>query len=154
MICEKTPDAPTGTAFVSGCAPQPASAVEAAMRADIFGALALAEGLNAVRVARPFFQHLEVWPDIVLEEFRVAIEYDSIGRHGLEHVGKRETADQRKDRALRATGWEVIRLRTGKLEMLGPADIQLSTWNKRALVRLVDRLREIRGSLFVDSYLS
>ena len=64
-------------------------------------------GVNAVRLAQPFFDHLEAWPDILLPELRVAIEYDSTGRHGLEHVGKREVADRRKDRLLRAAGWEV-----------------------------------------------
>jgi len=121
-------------------------------RADLFGRLALTEGLNAVRVARPFFQHVEVWPDLVLPELRIAIEYDSIGRHGLEHVGRREQADRRKDRALRAVGWEVVRLRTGKLEPLGPHDLQLSAWNRAALGRLIDRLRGIRGPLLVDAY--
>ena len=105
-----------------------------------------------MRVARPFFDHLEVWPDIVLTELRVAIEYDSIGRHGLEHVGKREEADRRKDRALRAVGWEVVRLRTGRLEAIGPYDLSLSGWNRTALGRLVDRLRDIRGPLLVDAY--
>ena len=45
--------------------------------------------VNAVASARPFFDHLEVWPDIVIPELRIAVEYDSTGRHGLEHVGKR-----------------------------------------------------------------
>ncbi|WP_314137790.1 hypothetical protein [uncultured Plantibacter sp.] len=152
-LCEKTPDLPVGEAFLSVCAPKPASAVEAQLRADVHERLALTEGLNAVRVQRPFFQHLEVWPDLVYPELRIAIEYDSIGRHGLEHVGRREAVDRRKDRALRSAGWEVIRLRTGKLEPLGPHDLQLSSWNRRALDRLVDTLRAVRGPLLVDAYL-
>lgn len=152
-LCEKTPDLPVGEAFVSECAPAPASAVEAQLRADIHRRLALTAGLNAVRVQRPFFQHVEVWPDLVYPEFRIAIEYDSPGRHGLEHVGRREEADRRKDRALRSAGWEVVRLRTGKLEPIGPHDIQLSAWNGQALERLIDTLRAIRGPLMVDAYL-
>jgi len=151
-LCAKTPDLAAGEPFVSECAPRPASAVEARLRADLFERLELTPGLNAVRVARPFFDHLEVWPDIVLTELRVAIEYDSIGRHGLEHVGKREEADRRKGRALRAVGWEVVRLRTGRLEAIGPYDLSLSGWNRTALGRLVDRLRDIRGPLLVDAY--
>ena len=100
--CPKTPDLPVGEPFVSECAPRPASAVEAQLRADLFARLGVTAGFNAVRVARPFFDHLEVWPDILLPELRIAVEYDSTGRHGLEHVGKREDADRRKDRALRA----------------------------------------------------
>lgn len=153
-ICAKTPTLPVGTPFVSECAPRPASAIEGQMRADLFGALALTPGLNAVRVARPFFDHVEVWPDIVLTELRVAIEYDSTGRHGLEHVGRRADADRRKDRALRAAKWEVVRIRTGKLDLLGPHDLQVSSWNRATLTRLIDTLRGLRGPLLVDAYLA
>ena len=152
-LCEKTPDLPVGEPFVSRCAPKPASAIEARLRADLFARLGVTPGLNAVRVARPFFSHLEVWPDILLPELRIAVEYDSTGRHGLEHVGKREDADRRKDRALRAARWEVVRIRTGKLEMLGPYDVQLSSVGRRGVDRLIDVLRDIRGPLFVDAYL-
>ena len=138
---------------MSACAPKPASAVEAQLRADLFARLDVTPGFTAVRVTRPFFDHLEVWPDILLPEVRVAIEYDSTGRHGLEHVGKREDADRRKDRTLRAAGWEVVRIRTGKLEKLGPYDLQLSSVGRRGLEALIDVLREIRGPLMVDAYL-
>lgn len=152
-LCPKTPDLPVGEPFVSSCAPPPASAVEGRLRADVFARLAVTPGFTAVRLARPFFDHLEAWPDILLPELRVAIEYDSIGRHGLEHVGGRADADRRKDRALRAARWEVIRIRTGKLEPLGPHDLRLSAWNRAGLDRLVDVLRDIRGPLMVDPYL-
>ncbi|MCW4386178.1 endonuclease domain-containing protein [Salinibacterium sp. SYSU T00001] len=152
-ICHKTPQLPAGEAFVSECAPKPASAVEEQLRADLFERLALTQGYTAVKVSRPFFQHLEVWPDILLPELRVAIEYDSTGRHGLEHVGKREETDRRKDRALRAAGWEVVRIRTGKLQPIGPYDLQMSSVTERGLTRLVDVLRDIRGPLMVDAYL-
>jgi hypothetical protein len=152
-ICAKTPAVPVGTAFFSTCAPRPASAVEDRVRADVVRRLALDHGANAVRVARPFFQHVEVWPDLVFPELRIAVEYDSIGRHGLEHVGKREAADRRKDRALRSAGWEVVRLRAGRLELLGPHDLRLATWNDRALDRLIETFRGIRGPLLVDAYL-
>ena len=154
QICPKTPNVPAGQPFHSACAPKPASAIEAQLRADLFARLAVTGGLNAVRVARPFFDHVEVWPDILLPELRVAIEYDTTGRHGLEHVGKREDADRRKDRALRAAKWEVVRIRTGRLEPLGPYDLQAPTWNKKALGRLIDTLRDIRGPLLVDPYLT
>jgi hypothetical protein len=138
-----------GEAFHSECAPKPASAAEALLRQKLLGRLPLAEG-NAVRVARPFFTHLEVWPDIVLPDLRVAIEYDTTGRDGLEHVGRREAVDLRKDRLLRAAKWEVIRVRTGKLKALGPYDV---VGSGRVVDRVLDRLREARGHLIVDSYL-
>ncbi|MHC2998845.1 zinc-ribbon domain-containing protein [Microbacterium sp. HJ5] len=152
-LCAKTPDLPVGEPFASACAPRPASAVEAQLRADLFSRLQVTAGLTAVRTSRPFFEHLEVWPDILLPELRIAIEYDSTGRHGLEHVGKREDADRRKDRTLRASGWEVVRIRTGKLEKLGPYDVQLSSLGRRGLDRIIDALRDVRGPLLVDAYL-
>lgn len=152
-LCEKTPDLPIGEPFLSVCAPKPASAVEARLRAELFARLGVTSGLNAVRVSRPFFSHLEVWPDILLPELRIAVEYDSPGRFGLEHVGKREDADRRKDRALRAAKWEVVRIRTGRLEKLGPHDLQLSSTGRRGVDRLLDAFRDIRGPLLVDAYL-
>jgi hypothetical protein len=152
-LCEKTPDLPVGEPFVSACAPKPASAVEDRLRADMFARLGVTPGFTAVRVGRPFFSHLEVWPDILLPELRIAVEYDSPGRHGLEHVGKREDADRRKDRALRAARWEVVRIRTGRLEPLGPFDVQLSSLGRRSMDRLLDAFRDIRGPLLVDAYL-
>ena len=154
QLCPKTPDLPPGTPFRSECAPRPASAIEAQLRADLFSRVWVTAGLNAVRVARPFFDHHEVWPDILLPELRIAVEYDSTGRHGLEHVGKRADADRRKDRALRAATWEVVRIRMGKLEPLGPYDLQLPAWSRNGLDRLIDTLRDIRGPLLVDPYLS
>ena len=152
-LCPKTPPLPVGEPFVSECAPRPASAVEAQLRADLFARLGVTPGFNAVRVGRPFFDHVEVWPDFLLPELRIAVEYDSTGRHGLEHVGTREDADKRKDRMLRAARWEVVRIRTGKLEKLGPHDVQLSTVGRKGLDRLIDVFRDIRGPLIVDAYL-
>ena len=152
-LCPKTPELPVGEPFASECAPRPASAVEAKLRADLFARLGVTPGSNAVRVSRPFFDHVEVWPDILLPELRIAVEYDSTGRHGLEHVGKREDADRRKDLMLRAARWEVVRIRTGKLEKLGPHDLQLSSVGRRGIDRLLDAFRDIRGPLLVDAYL-
>ncbi len=153
MLCAKTPALAVGEPFVSECAPRPASAVEARLRADLFARLAVTPGFNAVRVGRPFFDHVEVWPDILLPELRIAVEYDSTGRFGLEHVGRREDVDRRKDRLLRSAHWEVVRIRTGKLEKLGPYDLQLSGSGRAGLDRLLDVLRDIRGPLLIDAYL-
>ncbi|PZE60456.1 hypothetical protein DEJ24_06995 [Curtobacterium sp. MCPF17_001] len=151
-ICPKTPRLPSGESFVSQCAPAPASAVEAELRAGLRERLDLTFEHTAIRLDRPLHDHVEVWPDIILPELRVAIEYDSTGRHGLEHVGSREESDRRKDRATRAVGWEVVRIRTGRLPVLGPWDLQESGVSGRTIDRLVDVLREIRGPLFVDAY--
>jgi hypothetical protein len=145
-------DLAVGEAFASVCAPKPASAAEARLRQLLSERLEFEPGLTAVRTSRPFFDHLEVWPDIVLGELRVAIEYDTTGRDGLEHVGKREDADRRKDRVLRASGWEVVRIRTGKLKPIGPYDVAASAPSARVVERVIDRLGEIRGHLIVSCY--
>lgn len=151
-VCPKTPDLPVGEPFASRCAPPPASAVEARLRALLAERLVFDPAHTAVRLARPFFEHCEAWPDLVLGELRVAIEYDSTGRHGLEHVGHREEADRRKDRALRSAGWEVVRIRTGKLLPLGPYDLVATGVTAALADRLVDRLRDVRGPLLVDAW--
>lgn len=142
-----------GDAFASPWAPPPASAAEADLRKRLGERLPLDATLNAVKVARPFFNHIEVWPDIPLPDLRVAIEYDTTGRDGLEHVGRREEIDRRKDRLLRAAGWEVVRIRCGKLQPIGPWDLTAAGVSATLVDRLVDRLSEIRGDLIVRSYL-
>ena len=157
--CETSPAArlAPGTAFASPCAPPTASAAESNLRALLDERLDLgltADGRpNAVRIKEPFFNHLEVWPDVVIDELRVAIEYDTTGRDGLEHVGRRLEVDRRKDRLLRATGWEVIRIRTGHLPALGQFDLAAPGVSGILADRIIERLREIRGPLFVDAYL-
>lgn len=142
-----------GEAFASACAPARASAAEADLQHRLAARVDFTANATAVRLARPFFDHLEAWPDIIIPELRVVIEYDTTGRDGLEHVGKREPIDKRKDRLLRAVDWEVIRIRTGKLLPLGPHDIQASTISNRLIDRVLDELREVRGHLIVDCYL-
>lgn len=151
-LCDRTPAIPAGEAFASVCAPPPSSAIEAELRARLRDRLEFDEQPTAVRLTRPFFDHLEAWPDIVLADLRVAIEYDSTGRHGLEHVGPREAADRRKDRALRAVGWEVIRVRTGRLPAIGPHDLLVSGLTKDLAARVLDEVRDIRGPFLVDAW--
>ncbi|CAN5213679.1 hypothetical protein BH11ACT2_BH11ACT2_01810 [soil metagenome] len=141
-----------GAAFVSGWAPKPASAVEGDLRQRMSLRYEFDLSCNAVRVARPFFAHLEVWPDLVIPELRVALELDTVGRHGLEHVGTREATDRRKDRLLRLAGWEVIRIRLGKLRPLGEYDLCASGVTKKLMERLDARLGEVRGDLLVRAY--
>ena len=109
---------------------------------------------TAIRLRQPFFGHLEAWPDLLLPELRVAVEYDTVGRHGLEHTGQREQADARKDRLTRQAGWEVVRVRAGVLPPLGPHDVHAGGTVTGALIdRLLKELREIRGPLLVNAYL-
>lgn len=145
-----------GDAFHSARAPRTASAAEAELRrrlAERFDLDLSPDRANAVAVNRPFFGRTEVWPDIVITELRVAIEYDTVGRFGLEHVGPREETDRRKDRMLRAVGWEVVRVRCGRLQPIGPYDVAASGVTNRLIHDLIERLCEVRGDLFVNAYL-
>ena len=141
-----------GRAFRSPIAPRATSATEAAVRAAIEARLEVDLTPNAVRVRRPFFERLEVWPDIVIPELAVAVELDTIGRNGDEHVGRREATDRRKDQLLREVGWEVVRLRVRPLRALGPHDLVVPGMSQRAIDALVDRIGEARGELFVAAY--
>jgi hypothetical protein len=141
-----------GDALWSALAPKPASAAEGDLRQRLRERFEFDLDCNAVVVSRPFFGRLEVWPDIVIPELRVAIEYDTVGRHGLEHVGPKERSDRQKDRALRSVQWEVIRIRCGKLHPIGPHDIRASGVTMRAMSRLEDELGRIRGQLIVSAY--
>lgn len=141
-----------GEAFISAKAPKPASAAEARLRQLLGERLAVDLTPNAVRVKTPFFDRLEVWPDIVIAELKVAIEYDTTGREGLEHVGKKEDGDRRKDRALRAVSWQVVRVRCGKLQPIGPYDIVAPGVSAQLIDSILERLGEIRGDLIVRSY--
>jgi hypothetical protein len=141
-----------GDAFWSPAAPKPASAAEADLRQRLGLRFEFDLACNAVAVTRPFFERLEVWPDIVIPELRVAIEYDTVGRHGLEHVGPKEESDRRKDRALRDVRWEVLRIRCGMLQPIGPYDLHAGTITPRLLDRIAGTLSEIRGELIVRAY--
>jgi very-short-patch-repair endonuclease len=154
-LCAKSPASglKVGEPFISECAPRVASAAEARLKQLLTHRLEYDDSFTAVRVTRQFFEHLEVWPDIIIAELRVAIEYDTTGRDGLEHVGKREVIDRRKDRMLRESGWDVIRIRCGKLQPLGPWDVAATGPTNALIDQLLERLRQVRGDLIVDCYL-
>ncbi|SDY80642.1 zinc-ribbon domain-containing protein [Herbiconiux ginsengi] len=148
------PTRPAGEAFRSAHAPPTASAAEALLQQKLAARLEFDPAPNAVAVARPFHGRLEVWPDIVIAELRVALEYDTVGRFGLEHVGPREDSDRSKDRLLRAAGWEVVRIRCAPLPLLGPHDVPApAKVTDRLIARLLDTLRTLRGDLIVNAYL-
>ncbi|MCU1414751.1 MAG: hypothetical protein JWN80_2091 [Microbacteriaceae bacterium] len=146
------PSERAGESFWSANAPRPSSASEARLRQLLGDRLAVDLTVNAVRVRSAFFDRFEVWPDFVIDELRVAIEYDTIGKIGVEHVGRREDSDRRKDRLLRAVGWEVVRIRCGKLQPIGPYDLVASGVTIALVDRVLERLGDIRGELIVRSY--
>jgi hypothetical protein len=145
---------PAGEAFRSAHAPPTASAAEALLRQKLAARLEFDPEPNAVAVGRPFHGRFEVWPDIVIAELRVVLEYDTVGRFGLEHVGPREDSDRNKDRLLCAAGWEVVRIRCAPLPLLGAHDLAApAKVTDRLIARLLDTLRTLRGDLIVNAYL-
>lgn len=141
-----------GEAFYSDRAPRATSALEGRLRALLGERLDVDLSTTAVRVRTPFFGHQEVWPDIIVPEFAVAIELDTVGRNGDEHVGRRERTDRRKDHLLAEVGWHVVRVRVRPLRALGPHDLVVAGVSHSAVEQLIDRLGEIRGDLLVAAY--
>ena len=141
-----------GAAFVSGTASRASSAAQERLRMLVAERLDVDLSPNAVRVRTPFFGKLEVWPDLVLPELAIAVELDTIGRAGDEHVGERERVDRRKDRLLAEVGWAVIRVRCRPLRALGSFDLEVPGVSARAADTLVERMADARGELMVAAY--
>jgi very-short-patch-repair endonuclease len=127
------------------------SMTEQRLRVLLGERLRLHHRANAVRTARMFYGRQEVWPDILVAELRIAIEYDDPGRSGRAHRGLKEGSDQEKDAALREVGWEVIRIRGGGLPPLGPYSIACRSVTADVADQVVRLMRVIRGDSAVDA---
>jgi hypothetical protein len=126
---------------------------EQRLRAMLGERVRLHHRANAVRTARMFYGRQEVWPDILVAELRIAIEYDDPGRSRRAHRGLKEGSDVEKDEALREVGWEVIRIRAGGLEPLGPYSIVCRSVTAEVVDEVVRLMRVIRGDAAVDRLL-
>lgn len=138
-----------GVAFMNPGLRTRTSMTEQRLRALLGERIRLHHRVNAVRVARTFFGRTEVWPDILVPQLRIAIEYDDPGRSRRAHLGLKEASDLEKDEALREVGWEVIRVRGGGLEALGPNDVVCRTMGAAVADEVVERMRRIRGAAAV-----
>lgn len=127
------------------------SQTEQRLRMLIGERIRLHHGVNVVRIARTFFGRQEVWPDILVPQLRIAIEYDDPGRSRRAHKGLKEASDIEKDEALGEVGWEVIRIRGGGLEPLGPHSIGCASLTPAVADEVVARMRLIRGDAAVDA---
>ncbi|MEI5582434.1 MULTISPECIES: hypothetical protein [unclassified Agromyces] len=127
------------------------SMTEQRLRVLLGERLRLHHRANAVRTARMFYGRQEVWPDILVAELRIAIEYDDPGRSGRAHRGLKQGSDHEKDAALREVGWEVIRIRGGGLPPLGPYSVSCRSVTAEVADEVVRLMRAIRGDAAVDA---
>lgn len=105
------------------------SASENLLRAELEAYFHLAwPGVNALKFAGDFMGNEYGRPDILIPGLRVAIEFDGrrSGKRPTGHVtrdGKQQ--DILKDQRIREVGWEVVRVRTGRMGILGPFDVKV-----------------------------
>ncbi|WP_188744232.1 hypothetical protein [Agromyces bauzanensis] len=107
--------------------------------------------VNAIHIARTFYGRREVWPDVIVPQLRIAVEYDDPGRSRRAHQGLKEASDLDKDDALREVGWEVIRIRAGGLGPVGRHSIVCRRLAPAVVDEVVERMRRIRGDAAVDA---
>lgn len=96
--------------------------------------LATAEEANCVVVPTTSWGARHVFPDMLIPVRRVAIEYDSPGMDGEAH--RPDSQDAEKDAALRAVGWEVIRVRV-RLPLMGLYDVAATGPTHKAAAEVI-----------------
>lgn len=127
------------------------SITEHRLKAMLAERIRLNHRVNTIRIARTFHGRREVWPDIIVPELRLTVEYDDPGRSRRAHRGLKAGTDADKDDALREVGWEVIRVRAGGLGPLGPNSIVCSALSEAVADEIVQRMRAIRGDAAVEA---
>ncbi|WP_139417220.1 hypothetical protein [Agromyces laixinhei] len=142
-----------GVAFMKPGLRVGTSQIEQRLRMLLGERIRLHHRVNAVRIARMFYGKQEVWPDILVPQLRIAVEYDDPGRSRRAHLGVKAGSDLEKDAALREVGWEVIRIRAGGLEPIGPYSIVCRSLTIAVVDDVVSTMREIRGDAAVDALL-
>lgn len=140
-----------GVAFMKPGLRVATSRTEQRLRMLLGERIRLHHRVNAVHIARTFYGRQEVWPDILVPQLRIAIEYDDPGRSRRAHLGLKEASDLDKDDALREVGWEVIRIRAGGLESLGPHSVVCRALTATVVDEVIVRMRRIRGDVAVDA---
>jgi len=140
-----------GVAFMNPGLRTRTSQTEQRLKVLLAERIRLHHGVNAVRIARTFYGRQEVWPDILVPQLRIAVEYDDPGRSRRAHMGLKEASDLEKDDALREVGWEVVRIRAGGLQELGPHSVVCRALTPAAVDEVVACMRRIRGDAAVDA---
>ena len=145
--------AEAGVPFMNPALRTRTSQTEQRLKAMLAERIRLNHRVNAVHIARTFYGRREVWPDVIVPQLRIAVEYDDPGRSRRAHLGLKEAADLDKDDALREVGWEVIRVRAGGLEAVGPHSVVCRQLTPAIVDEVVERMRRIRGDAAVDALL-
>jgi very-short-patch-repair endonuclease len=145
--------AEAGVPFMNPALRTRTSQTEQRLKGMLAERIRLNHRVNAVHIARTFYGRREVWPDVIVPQLRIAVEYDDPGRSRRAHLGLKEASDLDKDDALREVGWEVIRVRAGGLEAVGPHSIVCRQLTPAVVDDVVARMRRIRGDAAVDALL-
>lgn len=140
-----------GTAFMKPGLRTRTSMTEQRLRAMLGERIRLHHRVNAVHIARTFHGRSEVWPDILVPQLRIAVEYDDPGRSRRAHLGLKEASDVEKDEALAEVGWEVVRIRAGGLDAIGANSIVCRALSPAVVDAVVERMRALRGDAAVDA---
>lgn len=127
------------------------SMTEQRLRALLGERIRLHHRVNSVRIAGTFYGREQVWPDIVVPELQIAVEYDDPGRSRRAHDGLRAASDREKDAALHEVGWEVIRIRAGGLGAISPTSIVCRALTVDVVDEVVSMMRRLRGDAAVDA---
>jgi len=156
--CRQSAQAPAaraeaGVPFINPGLRLGTSITEHRLKAMLAARIRLNHRVNAIHLARTFHGRREAWPDIIVPQLRVTVEYDDPGRTRRAHRGLKAGSDAEKDDALREVGWEVIRVRAGGLGPLGPHSIVCAALTEAVADEVVERMRSIRGDAAVESIL-
>ena len=76
-----------GVPFMNPALRTRTSQTEQRLKALLGERIRLNHRVNAIHIARTFFGRNEVWPDVIVPQLRIAIEYDDPGRSRRAHLG-------------------------------------------------------------------
>jgi very-short-patch-repair endonuclease len=143
--------AEAGLPFINGSLRVGTSITEHRLKTMLAERIQLNHRVNAIHIARTFHGRREVWPDIIVPQLRLTVEYDDPGRSRRAHRGLKAGTDSDKDEALREVGWDVIRVRAGGLGPLGPNSIVCTSLTESVADEVVSAMRRLRGDAAVDA---
>ena len=119
---------------------------------DLFARLEVTPGFNAVRVAGRSSTTSRCGPTSCSPSCASPSSTTAPAGSGSSMSAGARMSTGARTACCGSAGWEVVRIRTGRLEKLGPYDLQLSGTGRKTVARLLEVFGEIRGQLIVESY--